>query len=108
MTRAQLEDAVERALSVLDMLDGDPDLEPSLGVSPNWPFGLISDDRELDESDLEPDNDDEASLSGETGLYSGGHAVGRGDGADLEGEHDGREPDVDDEPDTDREPCEHD
>ena len=32
MTLADLENAVERAIAFLDALDGDSDLEPSLGV----------------------------------------------------------------------------
>lgn len=41
LVRAQLEDAVERLLAILDALDGEPDLEdgmdaePSLGVPEN-------------------------------------------------------------------------
>ncbi len=49
--RRELESIVERALALLDALDGDPDLEPSFGsVAPGF----------LDE--CEPSDDDEPSL----------------------------------------------
>jgi hypothetical protein len=32
--RQRLEDAIEKAIALLDAIDGDPDLEPSLGYNP--------------------------------------------------------------------------
>ncbi len=115
--RAALERVVEKALERLDRLDGDPDLEPSLGASEHpshwtardfaWtdyanrhdPPQPPADDREED-ADLEP------SL-GSLGLHANSDQRSWSNGGtdDLEGcEHDGREPDVDAEPDSDAEP----
>jgi hypothetical protein len=70
--RREAEAAVEQLLALLDELDGDPDLEPSLGAAEEHPFGGIlgatrtskgsqglwdagnRDDREGDDSDDEP------------------------------------------------------
>jgi len=51
--RARLENAIEKAIALLDELDGDPDLEPSLGYQPwvhaqGWGAQYL--DLELDES----------------------------------------------------------
>src|ERR1700712_2032593 len=63
--RQAAEAQIERLIALLDVIDGDPDLEPSLtGYSPGM------DDREGDESDTEP------SLCGIT--------VGPGAASDLE------------------------
>lgn len=52
--RARIEATIEHLVSLLDAVDDDPDLEPSLGYSPYDEIDLEGDD-----SDLEPDNDDE-------------------------------------------------
>ena len=44
--RAYAEDLIERAITILDELDGDPDLEPSLADTTT--------DLEQDDADLEP------------------------------------------------------
>lgn len=71
--RQRIGDEIDRLLALLDAADGDPDLEPSLG-----------------------------SLDRVDGLYHRGGADQRlwsaGSRDDREDEHDGREPDVDDEP----------
>lgn len=74
MTRADLERAVERGIALLDMMDGDPDLEPSLGVF--WSDGRWqSDDREDQcEDEGAPTGDDEPDdqgdqTTGETGEH---------------------------------------
>lgn len=51
--RARIEATIEHLVSLLDAIDPDPDLEPSLGYSP---YGT---DLEGDDSDFEPDSDDE-------------------------------------------------
>ncbi|MBB3020654.1 hypothetical protein FHR70_003740 [Microvirga lupini] len=81
--RTSIENELERLFSILDAIDGDPDLEPSFGtVMPGY-----VDEAESD-ADLEP------SL-GWTGTYA------HGTDQDLEEEHDGREPDEDFEGNTD-------
>ena len=81
--RAQIEAELERMIDLLDAIDGDPDLEPSLGsVAPGH----------VDEA--EPDTDLEPSLCW-TSTYA------HGSDQDLEEEHDGREPDEDFEDNTD-------
>jgi hypothetical protein len=87
----------------LDALDGDADFEPWLGSG-----ALGGDDREDDTCDHgEPDDDGEPSLSAPIALtpsdQTGLRWIGGGQARDLESEHDGREPDVDDEPDSDSE-----
>ncbi len=49
--RRRIEDLIERLIGFLDDLDGDPDLEPSLGMKGN-------------DLDLEDDNDFEPDLAG--------------------------------------------
>jgi len=49
ITRTRVEAAIEALVALLDDVDGDPDLEPSLGYNC---YG--GDDRELDTSDDEP------------------------------------------------------
>jgi hypothetical protein len=83
--RRRIEEAVERMIQALDEIDGDDDLEPSLGSSETHPspgFYYTTNDR----SD-----------------HQEGWSRGRRD--DREEEHDGREPDVDDEPGVDNEPA---
>jgi hypothetical protein len=104
--------AVEKLTTVLNTVDGDPDLEPSLGA----PMGYGGDpsnqevwasgsphDTEEEHDGREPDVDEEPSLAHTndvnqetarrhlTDLRFAGGAWGPGD-ADLEVEHDGREP----------------
>ena len=50
-------DRIDRCLSLLDAIDGDPDLEPSLSGGPTPGEG--GDDRELDDADLEDGADQE-------------------------------------------------
>jgi hypothetical protein len=77
--RSLIEDAVESLLLLLDEIDGDADIE--------------EDDPPEDAGDAEPS----LGAPGPAYFASQTHwAQGRGD--DLEDEHDGREPDVDDEP----------
>ncbi len=136
--RAKLEVAVDRLLAILDALDGDDDLEPTMNADTGEFFGLVAsgglDECELDE-DGEDDGTGEPSLGSLCGTWpsslapvsqagwSGGAAddleeeadssepslgwtatikqagfgwAGRLD--DAEGEHDGREPQEDEEP----------
>jgi hypothetical protein len=106
--------AVEKLTSVLNTVDGDPDLEPSLGA----PMGYGGDpsnqevwasgspyDTEQEHDGREPDVDDEPSLAHGndlnqetarrhlTELRFPGRAWAMAD-ADLEAEHDGREPEA--------------
>ena len=93
--RAALEDAIIRAIGALDALDGDPDLEPSLaGFNPLGNF----DDREADDAGVSADEEPSLGSLGGT-ARSGGSQRGWAGGAtsDLEEEHDGREPQCDDE-----------
>jgi hypothetical protein len=106
--------AMTGLIALLDAFDGDTDLEPSLGAQdPAW--GSTNqelwahsngDDREGDEHDgREPDVDDEPSLAHSndlnqeaarrhlTDLRFPGRAWATAD-ADLEAEHDGREPEA--------------
>lgn len=60
--RHAIEAEIERLIGLLDSMDGDPDLEPSLGwVASLAGVCIIPDasDLEFDESDLEPDDDGE-------------------------------------------------
>ncbi|RRD21587.1 hypothetical protein ECB98_23610 [Brucellaceae bacterium VT-16-1752] len=50
--RRSIADEIERLISILDQIDGDADLEPSLGEYS--PFGV---DVECDKSDFEPDEE---------------------------------------------------
>lgn len=73
--RAKCERAVDRLLAVLDLIDGDPDTEPSLGFSEPLPnpraYGALdqahiaegaTDDREGEHDGREPDTDAEDAL----------------------------------------------
>lgn len=75
--RAQIEAELERMIDLLDAIDGDPDLEPTMGFVAH---GFVD--------EAEPDADFEPSL-GWTSTYA------HGSDQDLEDEHDGREPDED-------------
>lgn len=90
-TRADLEAKIEALIAQLDALDGDPDLEPSVSA-----IGYnVTDDREgcdvLDEG--------EQSLGWTLAMKQDGRRWFAHDwsGLDCEAEHDGREPDDDDE-----------
>ena len=48
-TRKKIERTLDKLISLLDALDGDPDLEPSLGYNP---YGSM--DQESDDADNEP------------------------------------------------------
>lgn len=102
--------AVDGLVKLLDLFDGDADLEPSLGgiahhgfhscTQENWASGAI-DDREGDEHDgREPGVDDEPSLAHTLAINQTKSAVQATGWAvtDGEAEHDGREPDMDREP----------
>lgn len=117
LTRRDIERHVDALIDLLDTLDADPDLEPSLGWTSSMghyletPTDLIAnanagDDRESDDSDYEPDTDSEPSLG-----WRGAGCFPESDnqagvdfhlnadhGGELEEDHDGREPDVDGEP----------
>lgn len=55
-TRQRLEAKIEDLIELLDLLDGDPDLEPYLaGFDPQLSAG---DDREADDSDTEMNGDE--------------------------------------------------
>jgi hypothetical protein len=62
-TRRSIEDAIERLLAMLDLMDEDPDLEPdsddehTLGWLKDGPqyCGMDNTDRELDDCDDEPE-----------------------------------------------------
>lgn len=56
--REKIEAAIEQLIALLDVIDGDPDLEPSLGIGGNY----VSDDREGDDADDEDCGDLEPSL----------------------------------------------
>lgn len=58
--RHRLADAVEELIALLDALDGDPNLEPYLAAN-GW---LITDDREGDYSDFEPEEENDDGDSG--------------------------------------------
>lgn len=73
--RSGIEDAIERLLSLLDRLDGDPDFEPANDDEPSlgWPAGgpaqfgnssdgRLDDDREVDNADWEDGGDSEPTL----------------------------------------------
>ena len=98
-------DAVDCLLATMDAEDGDADLEPSLaGFNPLGYF----DDREADDGGV--DADEEPSLGSLGGTArSGGSQLGwaGGDTSEREEEHDGREPQCEDEDEgaqVDREP----
>lgn len=94
--RQQARDEIERLIQFLDESDLDPDLEPSLGFFENGTPGGVTDDRELDDSDDEPDGNDEPSLGSLTSSAAAGNQNGWGRQytieSDLEDQHDDREP----------------
>lgn len=51
--RDRLEHAVERAIEVLDRMDGDPDFEPSLNGVGQMIGGVFVDDLERDDGELD-------------------------------------------------------
>ncbi len=90
-----MEEAIVQALAVLDTLDGDADLEPSLaGFNPLGNF----DDSEADDGGVYADDEPSLGALGGT-ARAGGSQLGWAGGAssDLEEEHDGREPQCEDE-----------
>lgn len=83
--RNEAEQQIERLIAMLDALDGDPDVE-------------IDTDFELEDEHDESTNDEEPSLgSRNPTIYGDQGSWSAGNGSDLEDEHDGREPDDDDE-----------
>ena len=52
--RASIATSIERLIDLLDAIDGDPDLEPYLADTRATEAQGAADDRELDDSDLEP------------------------------------------------------
>jgi hypothetical protein len=92
------EEAAERLIALLDELDPDPDLEPSLGVDPTNP-SVAAVDCEADPSDEEPSLGWTSSINQlakhRSGKPAGLWGVPVEDG---EQEHDGREPQGDEEP----------
>jgi hypothetical protein len=58
LAREAIAAAIDRLLAVLDVIDGDADLEPSLGGSGN------SDDREIDGDEADHSNCDDEGLQG--------------------------------------------
>jgi hypothetical protein len=114
--RYELEDEIERLIDMLDTIDPDPDLEPSLGDTPycrNPATVDLEGDSADDEADLgwtemearfgryalgsdqlQPSND-EFSLGSLGAINQERWSAGRAD--DLEHDHDGREPCCEDE-----------
>lgn len=112
--RVQMAAAIERLIAVMDALDGDSDLEDTADDEPSltWPEDQDGGGRRpvgwSFETDLEQEADDEPSLGSLGGTGPGSTYFSQEDwwdGAndDTEDEHDGREPDVDDEPSEDPE-----
>jgi hypothetical protein len=102
--RKEARDEIERLLNFLDETDNHMELEPSLG----WPegrFGQCGSVGATDDSEAEPEHDEdgadaEGSLGSHelpSGAVSYAPSISFGE-LDVEGEHDGKEPDVDDEP----------
>src|SRR4051812_47163892 len=88
--RKRIEGRIEELIAVLDAADPDPDLEPSLCGGP------CTDDREDDSADDEPELGWTADINQERALCN----VRRtSEFNHSETEHDGREPDVDQEAD---------
>jgi hypothetical protein len=83
--RGEIEAEIERLIGILDALDDDPDLEPSLGD--NGSRLLSNDWVDLEGSDA----DEEPSLGSCDAIFSQG-AWSFGGMDDFEDEHDGREP----------------
>lgn len=77
--RAEAEAAIERLIAMVDELDPDPDLEPTLGFIP--PGGL---------DDGEPDDPEEPSLGSTNGIDQSAWAAGNTE--DAEGEDSDLEP----------------
>ena len=106
--RRRIADALERLedlrlslIAKLDAMDGDPDLEPFLsasdGIDQRWWAALAADDREDEE--LEPSLGASNRIDQRAWALGGAH--------DYEWEHDGKEPDVDEEPGCDSEIDDH-
>ncbi|WP_128089473.1 hypothetical protein [Bradyrhizobium viridifuturi] len=109
--RKEAQDEIDRLLAFLDQLDGDPDLEPNGDDEPE--LGSVGGRRQLDQSTWAAGQDGEPSLGSiecHPAAPEGDYWPDRrrdGDGSqvawsdsvthDSEDEHDGREPDVDDE-----------
>lgn len=102
--RAQLEALIEQAIETLDRLDGDADQEPEEGgacevedMRPSMSFkvGALEDD-EPSLGSLTCVGSCSPEANGQIGFSQ--IAWSAGNGLDLEEEHDGSEPDVDDEP----------
>jgi hypothetical protein len=103
--RREAHDTIDELLTLLDALEGDTDLEPSLAATPSldqtdWAGGS-SDDREGCAHD-----DREPSLGSTESVCQAHWSSGEGD--DREDEHDGREPNGDEhDDDGTAEPADH-
>lgn len=114
VSRQAVEAQIDLLIDLLNILDPDPDTEPSLGWTSSLghyletPADLIGnanrgDDRESDDSDCEPDVDSEPSLGWrgagcfpESDNQAGADFHLNADhGSEKEDDHDGREPDAD-------------
>lgn len=103
-TRRAIADEIERLLALLDELDGDENLEPYLA---GWRLGPDP-DLEDDSEEDEPIGDEEPSLGwthtdNQAARRWHGHPRDGYGALDGEAEHDGREPDADDEDGHDEE-----
>ncbi|MBX5008738.1 hypothetical protein HJB67_01870 [Rhizobium lentis] len=80
LQRELVEACIEQLIALLDILDGDPDLEdngdfePSIGSQPLYVAGQLVDDLEVDDSDCEP-NGDELDFNGCWGEYGNGSGL---------------------------------
>jgi len=76
-SRRRLEAKIDELISLLDLLDGDPDLEPYLADTPgSHRDGRPSDDREGDDSDLEPEETDQNGDEQDCSFHTGeGHGT---------------------------------
>lgn len=95
ISRRDIERHVDALIDLLDTLDGDSDLEPDLA---GYSTGM--DSREGDDSDDEPSlgwRGPSGWLGESTNQDTPDFHANADCGRDLEDEHDGREPDVDDE-----------
>jgi hypothetical protein len=98
-TRKKIERTLDKLIGLLDALDPDPDLEPSLGYNP---YGSM--DQESDDADNEPSLGATHALNQEQAWRSP-LVIGTDLEFDGEGVPDAdKEPDVDLEPDNDDEP----
>lgn len=88
--RPAIEDAIERLMELLDEMDGEPDIEPEPDFEDE---GLY--EPSLGALEYHPRPDDGSFRTCASGDQS---QWGWSDSADLEDEHDGREPDVENEP----------